>query len=70
MLDDLPARRLATALGLPVVGTLGILVAAKQRGLISQIQLLLDELVQHGFFIAPGLYRNVLSQVGESLKSS
>ena len=33
ILDDLPARRLAHALGLRVIGTLGVLLAAKRRGL-------------------------------------
>jgi len=32
ILDDLPARRLAEGLGLAVVGTTGVLFAAKQRG--------------------------------------
>ena len=32
ILDDEPARRLARQLGLSVIGTLGILLAAKRRG--------------------------------------
>ena len=32
VLDDRPARRLAQALGLPVIGTPGILLAGKRRG--------------------------------------
>src|SRR5213080_4826424 len=38
LLDDRPARRLGQALGLPVIGTLGVLVAAKSRGLIPAVR--------------------------------
>jgi len=66
ILDDLPARRLATVLGQPVVGTIGILVAAKQGSLLTEIRPLLDTLIQqHGFFVAPALYNAALKQVGE-----
>lgn len=65
LLDDLPARRLAVALGIQVVGTLGVLVVAKRRGWITEIRSLLDALIQHGFYVAPALYSSVLIQVGE-----
>jgi len=65
MLDDRPARRLAQALHLPVIGTLGILLAAKRRQLLITIGPCLDALLQHDFRIAPSLYENVLSAAGE-----
>jgi predicted nucleic acid-binding protein len=37
ILDERSARRVAEALGLPVVGTLGILLAAKRRGLLDAV---------------------------------
>ena len=37
VLDDQDARRFADRCGLKVIGTLGILLAAKQRGVITQI---------------------------------
>lgn len=66
ILDDLPARRLATVLGVSVIGTLGVLVAAQQRDLIIEIRSPLDALIQHGFYVASALYSRVLLQVGES----
>lgn len=51
LLDDLNGRRLATSKGFPVVGTLGILVAAKQKGIIPKIAPILDELKKHRFYI-------------------
>ncbi len=65
ILDDRPARRLAEALNLPVIGTLGVLLAAKRRGFLPAIRLCVDALVNHGFHIAPDLYERVLSDAGE-----
>lgn len=36
IIDDLAGRKCAVSLGIPVRGTLGIVLAAKQRGLIPQ----------------------------------
>ena len=65
LLDDLPARKQAIQLGLSVIGTLGILCAAKQRGILPVIRPSLDSLVQHGFRIAPQLLQNVLRTAAE-----
>ena len=65
ILDDRPARRLAEALGLPVIGTLGILLAAKRRGLISIVRPTLDALVGFGFHVTPQLRERLLADAGE-----
>jgi uncharacterized protein len=44
VLDDRDARGVARQLGIPLTGTLGLLVDAKQRGLIPAVAPLLDEL--------------------------
>jgi len=69
LLDDRPARRHAQALGLPVMGTLGILLAAKRRGLVPAVRSLLEALVAHGFRVAPRLLKSVLADAGEALPS-
>lgn len=66
ILDDLPARRLAEALGLSVTGTLGVLVYAKRRGLLPAVRPWFDMLLAVNFHVAPALYRQVLASVGES----
>ena len=66
ILDDRPARRLAFALGIPIIGTLGLLLAAKQRKLLTAVKPCLDALTQHDFWIAPSLYEQVLRDAGES----
>lgn len=66
ILDDRPARRLAYALRIPIIGTLGILLAAKQRKLLPAVKPCLDTLVRHDFWIASNLYEQVLRDAGEN----
>jgi predicted nucleic acid-binding protein len=66
ILDERPARRLAQALGLPVIGTLGVLLASKRRGLLPAVQPCMDALVNFGFRLSPDLYDLVLADAGES----
>ena len=65
ILDDRAARRLAAALGLSVIGTLGVLLASKRRGFLPAIIPLLDALMNLDFRIAPDLYTRVLADAGE-----
>lgn len=53
VLDDALARRIAENLGIPLTGTLGLLLDAKRRGLITQVTPLLDQLQSLGFRLAP-----------------
>jgi uncharacterized protein len=65
LLDDLAARRSAEALGITVVGTVGLLVLAKRRGLLSSLKPSLDLLTAYDFRISPKLYARILVEVGE-----
>jgi hypothetical protein len=65
ILDDRPARRQAQALGLPVIGTMGVLLAAKRKGLLRSVKPSIDMLIQRGFRIAPGLRNQILISAGE-----
>ena len=47
------------------MGTLGVLFAAKRKGLFVTIKPVLNELIQTGFFLAPGIYRKVPEDAGE-----
>lgn len=67
ILDDRAARRLAQSLGLPVIGTLGLLLAAKRRGLLAAVRPSLDALVRYGFHVASELYGRVLYDAGEGI---
>jgi uncharacterized protein len=66
ILDDRPARRAAQGLGLRVVGTLGILLAAKQHGLISDIKSRITALEHYHFHVSPTLVKQVLISAGEA----
>lgn len=65
VLDDMVARKVARQLGLEPVGTLGILLAARKRGLIESIKHEMDSLKAYGFWISTALERKVLREAGE-----
>ena len=65
VLDDEPARRLARALDLPLIGTIGTLLAAKHRGVIPAVEPLVKALVGTGFRLDDWLYEFVLAEAGE-----
>ena len=65
VLDDQQARRCARAVGIPVVGTLGIVLRAKQRGKIAAARPLIEQLLQEGLYLSRQLVRAALGEVGE-----
>jgi predicted nucleic acid-binding protein len=65
-MDDVRARQLAQAIGLQVTGTLGILLRAKQSGLLPAVKPLVDDVIAQGFRLSPELYRDVLGLAGET----
>lgn len=67
IVDDLQARRLATSLGLSIIGTTGLLLAAKEKGLIPAVRGPLDDLLELGFHLHPTLYRDALAKAGEDV---
>ena len=65
LLDDKAARRLAMMMGLPVLGTLGLLLKAKEVGLIPEVRSRLDALRTLPFHVAPMLFEAVLKEARE-----
>jgi predicted nucleic acid-binding protein len=66
LMDERRGRTAAARLGLKYIGLLGVLVVAKQRGLVTLIKPALDELIiRAGFWITKDLYARVLATVGE-----
>ena len=53
VLDDLAARRCAAALGLPVIGTLGLLLKAKQSGKLPSVRQAVKAVQDAGLFVSP-----------------
>ena len=66
LLDEKAARKVAKKLGLPVLGTVGILKWAKKSGLIDSLREWLDALQREGNFrIASDGYNEALCAVSE-----
>ena len=65
ILDDRAARKAALALGLPVQGTLGLILMAKRIGLVQAARPILEQLRQQGMFLSDKLLSQALAQVGE-----
>jgi predicted nucleic acid-binding protein len=65
ILDDADARRFAEKLGLPVTGTIGLLVIAKYQGLILLLRPYFDRIQQTNFHISAALLERVLRNAGE-----
>ncbi len=65
LLDDKDARKIARSFGLRVTGTLGLLLLARRKGLISQIAPYVEELRRNGFRISEGVVKRVLKEAGE-----
>ncbi|MDF5727150.1 MAG: DUF3368 domain-containing protein [Rhizonema sp. PD38] len=65
LLDDLAARKEAQRRGLPVIGTVGIVLIAKQLKLIPNIKQVLDDLIANGTRISQQLYQQILTAAGE-----
>lgn len=65
ILDDRKARDVAQRLGVPVTGTVGLLLKAKQEGIIPMVRPLLDALDAHQFRIGDALRAEALRLAGE-----
>ncbi len=65
ILDDLAARRCAAALGIPVRGTLGLVLNAKQKGIIPAARPILEKLLLSGMYLSDKVINQALALIGE-----
>ena len=65
ILDDRAARDCATTLGLPVRGTLGVVLLARREGLIPRVEPVFQQLLGAGLRIAPDVLDMALKLAGE-----
>jgi predicted nucleic acid-binding protein len=65
VIDDLEAKRCAKAMGLTIIGTLGIVGRAKRAGLIEQAGPIVQRLRETGLYVSDELIRLLLREVGE-----
>ena len=65
MLDDLKARKYAKSMGLYVAETVGILITAKRKGMISELKPMLEELKKHKYYLSENLFNEALILANE-----
>jgi predicted nucleic acid-binding protein len=70
ILDDKKARRIAKELGLRVIGTVGMLLRAKGKGIIDEVEAVLDALEGADFRLSEALRREALRLAGEDHPTS
>ena len=66
IIDEKKAREEAKQIGLPVKGTVGVLLEAKKKGLIDAIKPLLETLRDNGMYLEQSLIDKVLQLAGET----
>ncbi|HSK81489.1 MAG TPA: DUF3368 domain-containing protein [Thermoanaerobaculia bacterium] len=66
VIDERKARRYAERLGLPLTGTLGLLLLAKESGLLDSVADGIARLREAGLFLSPALVQRTLEIAGES----
>lgn len=65
IIDDRAGRRCASALGIEVVGTLGLVLRAKRSGHLAEARPTLERLVASGMFLSRSVIDQALALVGE-----
>ena len=65
IIDDDAARKTAEYLGLPLTGTLGVLIKAKERGLLEAVMPVVSAMEQHGIYFSRQLKEIVRKLSGE-----
>lgn len=65
IIDDIKGRKLAQQLGLPIIGTMGVVVDAKLAGIIPSVKPILDKIKATNFRITDQLEQLILTRAGE-----
>ena len=65
VIDDLEARRCARTLAIPLIGTLGLVILARQEGWISAARPVVERLRASGMYLSDRIIDEALERVGE-----
>ena len=65
LIDEKAGRKVAISRGLPIVGLVGVIILAKEQGLIDSVKNILDDLIIKGTRISPKIYNYALITAGE-----
>ena len=64
LMDDRAGRRVAISQGIPVIGVLGLLILAKEKGKIRRLRPLLEQLINTRYFLPNHLVDELLREEG------
>ncbi len=67
LMDERLGRNVARLHGISVVGSSGVLLAAKERGFVAEIAPILIAWRSWGYFLSPQLIETVLRRAGEKI---
>ncbi|HEX6904471.1 MAG TPA: DUF3368 domain-containing protein [Thermoanaerobaculia bacterium] len=67
IIDEKKARRFAERMDIPLTGTLGVLLSAKEAGLVGSVADPLIRLQEAGLFLSEDLVRQTLRRAGEEI---
>jgi len=65
IIDDLQGRNCAASLKIPVRGTLGIVLVAKQRGIIPAARPVIEDMMKTGLYLSKKVLDQALAKVDE-----
>jgi len=65
IIDEKDGRKVAISLNIPIIGTLAVLLEAKQKRLVSSFKECLNKLLNKGFRVSPQLIEKFLKESGE-----
>lgn len=65
ILDERKGRKVAKRLGVKVIGTLGLIIKAKQAGIIPSGKAVLEKLEDHGFWLSARMKQSLLEKLDE-----
>lgn len=65
IIDDLQGRKCAASMNVPVRGTLGIVLVAKQRGLIPTARPIMEDMMNAGLYLSKKVLNKALALVDE-----
>lgn len=66
LIDDNKARLVAESININCIGTLGLLLKAKQKGLITELKPIFEKLIKVGRYFSRKLINDILIKIGES----
>jgi predicted nucleic acid-binding protein len=65
IIDEKDGRKIAASFNIPIIGTLAVLLEAKQRKFVESFTKCLDQLLNKGFRVSPQLIDKFLKESGD-----